>query len=380
MSGFHLFPFLQWEIRRKIWKYTMRPDLPGVHVFRLYDADDSVQLASAYDNDETKEAAHRDAKHKDSEVLDGPLFGPHFRLAAPRCLPCDASLANPTLRVKVPISWTHNNPSTYIVDGGLWTACEESKRVMEEAIERDFIFLPNKSAALCPRAGKRCGTTQEILKISVPPTKSIRYINLQMEPCDLFILQIDDIKSLRWENLRGPWIPANIAFEYKPDWEREGYRDVINDFFRGLYRAGAAEDSSLDNIWFIDYRIKRKHHAQTEKQALKTKWSGPQVFYGSDRRYVEVKGYYKGYQDTWDDDRSWDDVFDGRAESMNRGVHDFARCIYDDLLEAAIELDPDLEYDRSNFFFDTRVLAYEEEVADKKVKAEDDSVSAIKQE
>lgn len=34
-----------------------------------------------------------------------------------------------------PISWTLNNPSTYLIDSGLWTACKESLLVIEKEFQ-----------------------------------------------------------------------------------------------------------------------------------------------------------------------------------------------------------------------------------------------------
>ncbi|KAM0259879.1 hypothetical protein ACHAQJ_003124 [Trichoderma viride] len=58
----------------------------------------------------------------------------------------------------------------------------------------------------------------------------------------------------------------------------------------------AAQLSSLTTVWFIDYRLKRKTTAPTWRQA----WRSERMFYGSDRRFVEVMGAFDMDYDTWE--------------------------------------------------------------------------------
>lgn len=110
-TEFHLFPFLPWELRDQIWKLAIRPDLPGAHIFRVSDAD-----------------AHETSDDNDSYRCAKSL------LAAPQCLPKSVDFT-PAAQAAAPISWTLNNPSTYLIDSGLWTACKESRLATEQVLQ-----------------------------------------------------------------------------------------------------------------------------------------------------------------------------------------------------------------------------------------------------
>jgi hypothetical protein len=115
-AEFHFFPLLPWELREMIWELAARPALPGAHLFRVYNADDSE---------------HADPKNETSRHAYRGVSKP--RLAAPRCLPRGVDFS-PAAQADAPISWTLNNPSTYLIDSGLWTACKESLLVIEKEL------------------------------------------------------------------------------------------------------------------------------------------------------------------------------------------------------------------------------------------------------
>jgi len=83
-----------------IWKRAMRPRLPGAHVFH---------------------------------VSDGHSWSWQPLLATPGDVPRGVDSGEAALAT-APTALTLNNPSTYLIDSGLWTACRESLR----AIEKDF--------------------------------------------------------------------------------------------------------------------------------------------------------------------------------------------------------------------------------------------------
>jgi len=109
-----------------IWKFAVRPTLPGAHVFRVYNSDDSK---------------HADPQHETTRdhryISDHALFcwGLQPRLAAPQCLPRRVGGFDPSTQAAAPISWTRNNPSAYLIDSGLWTACKESLVVIEQEFQ-----------------------------------------------------------------------------------------------------------------------------------------------------------------------------------------------------------------------------------------------------
>ncbi|KAK5654578.1 hypothetical protein OQA88_7207 [Cercophora sp. LCS_1] len=100
---------------------ALRPSLPNVHVFRAHDAYECEQFNPQH------EALDYHLKNGSSLWV---------CLAAPR--PLHTGVASSRDPTAVAVSWTANNPSTYLVDAGLWTACQESKRVMER--EHDCYF------------------------------------------------------------------------------------------------------------------------------------------------------------------------------------------------------------------------------------------------
>jgi len=112
---FHHFSLLPFELREQIWKFSVRPAIPGVHVFGMYPRPSAGGgLAASF------QAFH-------------PLA--LSCLAAPRCLP-KASAFTPESLTAEPRSWLRNNPSTYLIDSGLWSACKESRRVIMQAFRR----------------------------------------------------------------------------------------------------------------------------------------------------------------------------------------------------------------------------------------------------
>lgn len=83
----------------------------------------------------------------------------------------------------------------------------------------------------------------------------------------------------------------NTAIEYNPQWgieleEAGGYHGEVQIFDTFFYLAiDSSTESRLGSVWFIDYRIKRRHHVPTKEQS-----EAPlgKVFYQQGRRFVEV--------------------------------------------------------------------------------------------
>ena len=101
-TTFHLFPNLPWELRHAIWELAVRPlDRPGAHIFCL-------------------------------EERDG------FKFEVKQC-DVICKLIDSKLQLSVPAKTMSaeldSNPSMYMVDGGLWTACKESRAVMEKTFK-----------------------------------------------------------------------------------------------------------------------------------------------------------------------------------------------------------------------------------------------------
>ena len=100
---FHCFANLPYELRRKIWQMAIRPANSGVHHFSIFNSANDNNSPSA------KFAILDNAQHSKFE----------YKAAAPRAA-CTQTV----------YSWTQGNPSSYLWDTGLWTACKESREII----------------------------------------------------------------------------------------------------------------------------------------------------------------------------------------------------------------------------------------------------------
>ncbi|KAK3354894.1 hypothetical protein B0H65DRAFT_450038 [Neurospora tetraspora] len=117
LTTFHPFPKLPWELRHDIWDLVVRPlDRPGAHIFCI------------------EERELDDSEAKECDVVCGPI-------------PSESGESN--LHIRVPAatmsSGPAGNPSMYMIDGGLWTACKESRAVMEKVFKH-HIWDPKRRA------------------------------------------------------------------------------------------------------------------------------------------------------------------------------------------------------------------------------------------
>ncbi|KAK3321077.1 hypothetical protein B0T19DRAFT_487485 [Cercophora scortea] len=295
-AEFHFFPLLPWELREMIRKLATRPSLPGAHFFSVCNADDS-------------EHARLELK---TYYRDWYFQLPPPRLAAPRCLPRGVDFS-PAAAAAAPASLTLNNPSTYLIDSGLWTACKES--LQNGALQKQKATTTTYAAS--DDSGRRY--------LTVFPGK------------DLIIIQpYDDIAALNWDFVLdgfplyeylprwGGWNrryqlfrdERHMAVEYDPAWDMlacgtpERVQNLLVDM------AWNAAQTGPFTLWFIDYRIKRSPRYQaTEEQAKELRDYPPKAFYASDRRFVQVKneqlGLWAGHDKMWDcgyELNSFDDV------------------------------------------------------------------------
>ncbi|KAK4176573.1 hypothetical protein QBC36DRAFT_156245, partial [Triangularia setosa] len=98
---------LPWELRNKIRKLAICPDVPGVHVFRVYHSDHPRQLSYSTHHEATQGSCGEEG------VFPTKLNKSHA--AAPRCLSRGVYFS-PAQQKAAPISWTANNPSSYLID------------------------------------------------------------------------------------------------------------------------------------------------------------------------------------------------------------------------------------------------------------------------
>ncbi|KAF4464125.1 hypothetical protein FALBO_9038 [Fusarium albosuccineum] len=276
---FHHFGDLPKELRDEIWNLAVRPDRPGAHIFKLYDK-------------------RNETVHEKKRVNSSYCNLATYRLAAPSCKK-HAEVGKICESGNTTQSRRGNNMSTYIIDGGLWTACKESRETMkrrfkpqqqnqtqtgfEPLAERyeDFPFVPATSFFPGGDGGNDWFFT-------VVPHR------------DLFVLQHPDL-SLEWERL-GACLPFrttingyrgmdNLAFEYNPEWGVETEDgDEAFDILLRVVNAALDLYPSI-KIWFLDHNLRRERGAPTEDQSEEGA-----IFYASDRRFREVNHATKGWR------------------------------------------------------------------------------------
>jgi hypothetical protein len=310
---FFLFNKLPGELRAKIWHFAIRSTDRGVNLFYMYDLN-----------------ADRDV----GSTRDVPDFRmPHFpsRLADPiRSEDCSTSMsfALQSSSMTTPIvtdGWTDRmesaskiraNISTYTVDGGLWTACKESRYYIRG------VFPPEKRSTWKARERRRNADDEFLTTYFAAEdqlidhsresmhrntkTCDIRYLTIR--PClDLFFLRPHSFKTFSWESiiLRHGWRPSkldgvkHIALEYSPEWGFEIGSNPRHPTFHAFLEVLEHLGHFDRTLWFIDYGIRRsrKESATSSKQApspeapsleAPSMASERRTFYATNRRYVEV--------------------------------------------------------------------------------------------
>ncbi|KND93538.1 hypothetical protein TOPH_01931 [Tolypocladium ophioglossoides CBS 100239] len=311
MTTFHPFPRLPAELRDHIWDLAVREDRPGAHYLIL----------SNIEKDE----------NKPDQSLEIAI--------------CEHSLAIPTRRNWTATSpvWNLGNPSTYMADSGMWTACHESRHAMERRFkagywksERDklrelksldsgYMPPPNSSATL-----------------SVRVASEQRYISI-FPPLDLIVIQSSDPSTIYWDNLQ-LWNPLfspfqglrvnNLAFEVRPRdpvWSVYDLERIFSEqTVLSCVSSAATELIYTANIWFIDHRLRRVGNSprQSNGHADQTQnFTAPEdaryEFYSNEHRYVEVR----------EDDTEWTTVDTGPEYEHSFTIFHFVTYFYEALDE-----------------------------------------------
>ncbi|UPK97453.1 hypothetical protein LCI18_008388 [Fusarium solani-melongenae] len=245
---FHPFPSLPAELRLAIWKIAVRPGgktLPGVHFFGIVIPGEDGDAGSLID--EAVTLSRRRQYH-------------NYELVGPRWM----TVSTEDRFVGIKREPTDNNPSTYLIDCRLLLACKESRQVIKRALSP---FCWRKPLIYNNNAQR-------------PKNAKGRFITINF----VYVLDrfLDDSFSASIQN---------IAIDYIPQWgidveDAEGdhaFLQIVNQVFH--LAISTTSLSELESVWFIDYRIKRRHHAPTKEQS-----EAPlgKVFYQDGRRLVEV--------------------------------------------------------------------------------------------
>ncbi|KAK6072153.1 hypothetical protein SCUP515_07485 [Seiridium cupressi] len=264
MGTFHPFPRLPLELREQIWAEAIRPRQPGAHFFTIYNNGRQDEI---------------------SEI------GQHVVATSKKNIrPC--SLAAPRCRGRE-FSWTSHNPSAYLTDRGLWTACWESRLMMGK--HYDMEKWNERLAA------EREECTHNTYP-DAPATVSIlskgeqQYVTV-FPQLDLFCLRPLNHNSIDWDDVFQGWcsrIPffvrywgyqANhIALEWDPSWDDDEAWDMADgaalwshlsypDTPLGcILRACEVELWGMENIWIIDPRIRRAS-SETPLRQDRKRWT-----------------------------------------------------------------------------------------------------------
>ncbi|KAF5974097.1 hypothetical protein FBULB1_7929 [Fusarium bulbicola] len=265
LSSFHCFGSLPPELQEHIWKLSVRPTKPGVQVF---------SLSSSSNANLSNKAGTAVASLATPSYFSAPkwAFGPTSNYPQ--------SLRDTTA------SWTHNNPSTYLFDSGLWSACIQSRNIIRNTLNED------KFLVVRTRANRHAlGDTG----LNISEASASRHRSIVVSPReDLFVLQLDHPDAFVWY-LRDPAIPSetpagspqlrNVGWQYNPAWATS-------------IRESPWSVGDLETLWLINYRIKRKYWVPSEEELNEPE---PQIFEGDGFRFTEVSA---------GDDGPWDEVVD----------------------------------------------------------------------
>ncbi|KAM6478306.1 hypothetical protein HDV62DRAFT_400789 [Trichoderma sp. SZMC 28011] len=165
-------------------------------------------------------------------------------------------------------SFDAHNPSTYLIDSGLWTACQQSRSIMRDAYGFDSW---NRIIASHPDLFNNELKRQSLMD---------------------FPSAIWDWQMLLGGKLWTLCSLPNIALELNPAWGH-GLSPTDHEANSSQYIVKyiaelAAQTSTNTILWFVDERFKRKTIAPTQEQVVRE--LRRRVFHGSDRQYVEVMG------------------------------------------------------------------------------------------
>ncbi|KAI2611815.1 hypothetical protein GGR54DRAFT_339975 [Hypoxylon sp. NC1633] len=358
---FHPFLRLPRELRDRIWDMAIRPDQPGAHFF-------SIVADFDPDNESSERAQEHLMEINEKTVLNQLLY---LKVGAPGFSSSDPN----------EVSWTIDNPSQYLFDSGLWTACKDSRDRIQRKFDRFYtikgsannpfwsppdwypISFEDVSATGCFRS------EAGLQHFNVCPHKDLICLQLRgwtKEPMynswsSLFCQIRGQIPFLdsKWDFLG----PFNLALEFNPEWcgfntrAKREFADIIYSL-----------DLDGDTLWLIDYRIRRRGHhiiswsSETcmreedfERERTGGRFGHRQVFHATDRVFVEVRGP----EDVWyvTDSSTAFDTTEGNEESS---VWSFAGAVNETIRSGSylgVGFDPD---DDGDGFPRVRVLMCEQ--------------------
>ncbi|KAI3574030.1 hypothetical protein IWW34DRAFT_634224 [Fusarium oxysporum f. sp. albedinis] len=247
-DSFHCFGNLPVELQIEIWSSAVRPAKAGVQIFSL-------------------SSGHRSQSHED-DAPESPWADTYY-LTAPKWAFGPKSSRFSAFD-ETTASWTKNNPSTYLIDSGLWNACRQSHRAMRD------ILGPTKPIAIRMKVGYDPDMFSRLLFEDVIPNNTAPGL-----------LQI-----------------PHVGWQYHPSWASSLHE---SRWIRSLdslccYIVYGARFGGLETLWLINYRIKRKHWVSSKAEFEGPK---PKVFKTDEFQLIEVE---IGDNIRSSEQLSWDEV------------------------------------------------------------------------
>ncbi|KAI5861648.1 hypothetical protein GGS23DRAFT_575989 [Durotheca rogersii] len=259
---FHPFGRLPPELRDQIWDLATLPlspnHRPAAHFFTLANMREDRSMISL------KDTISHDPWHR-------------YCLVAPQC-------SGPGK-----MSWTESNPSAYLSEIGLWGACKESRRRVQNY--RDPLSWSDWREVSTDYDGSD--------KLDRLPLLATFYSdgqnqNFTIYPrSDLLCIQPFNFDTINWADIHcnnstviGAFVGVHhMALEFDPTWgdPLRGPPPCLDKTgpLRCIATAVSFETHWVNNLWFIDYRIRRRPGSTLNEKR--------HVFYANSCRYVQVR-------------------------------------------------------------------------------------------
>ncbi|CVK95877.1 uncharacterized protein FMAN_13800 [Fusarium mangiferae] len=251
MASFRRFSDLPKEIRDIIWSDASQRDLAGVQIFEL-------RTPKPKEDGETSDTTASGTRPP-RQQLDAPLRS--------KCFPAlDGSPG--TLNV-----------SRYMADIGLWTACKESREVMEKTTQRSKKILEMQA-----KDNYRHYDWEKHVPAIISCSNSQRFL---VQPhADLFVIQPSKIEDIDWSQVArdirkqiepgGFAFGINIGIEWNAEWGIKNKWDDFDLLCQAFHDVHA-------QLWIIDHNLRTREEINRREQDC-----GNKTFYTCDRRFIEI--------------------------------------------------------------------------------------------
>ncbi|KAG5742957.1 hypothetical protein H9Q70_014326 [Fusarium xylarioides] len=248
-----------------------------------------------------------------------------------------------------------NNPSTYLIDYGLWDTCRQSRRTMADKL------TPYKPVTIQMR--RDCGIANKVTRSK--DSLSYRRRIIVSPSQDLFILQLDDSDMFAW-TLFDEIIPVgtapvplqirNVGWEYQTIWATSLHESPWVRSLDSLccYIVYGARFGGLETLWLINYGLKRKHWVPSRKDLDRVE---AKVFETDSFRLTEVLIDDVVHGDRQQEQLPWGEVVDMDSSGTLAEFVAFV-CQLQRLVNDTLQPTPTLEIGKGAASI--KVLAYED--------------------